>query len=122
MACGGATVASRPMVQVLKRHESPSCKAPTQTVALPLHVQTLQRALNVDRLLDQVERVLEDSLENSREGYEILKSTKRLFSQAGSESSKRRRTQHYNFSHVTEERKWVQVCTMYICIFFAVAL
>ena len=105
-------MASRPAVPLLKQQDSSpssSCKTQRQTVALPLHVQTLQRALNVDRLIDQVEKVLEDSLENSREGYEILKSTKTLFTQATVETNKRRKAQQFNFSHVTEERKWVQV-------------
>lgn len=67
----------------------------------------------MDRLIDQVEKVLEDSLESSQEGYEILKSAKSLFTQAGAEKNKRRKTQLYNFSNVTEERKWVQVCFHY---------
>jgi ElaB/YqjD/DUF883 family membrane-anchored ribosome-binding protein len=117
-AGGGVIVASRPPpVQLSKQQEdSSSCtKTQRQTVALPLHVQTLQRALNVDRLINQVERVLDESLETSRDGYEALKSTKSLLSQASADSSsrnsnnKRRKTQLYNFSHVTEERKWVQV-------------
>lgn len=33
-----------------------------QKVALPLHVQKLQGALCLDRLIDQVERVFNDSL------------------------------------------------------------
>lgn len=109
------TVASRPPpVQLSKQQEDSSCaKSQRQTVALPLHVQTLQRALNLDRLINQVEKVLDESLETSRDGYEALKSTKSLLSQASADSSsssnKRRKTQLYNFSHVTEERKWVQV-------------
>ena len=115
MACGGVAVASGPVAQLLKQHDSATCKTHTQTVALPLHVQTLQRALNVDRLLDQVEKVLEDSVESSREGYQILESTKKLFTQVGIECTKRRKTHYYNFSHVTEERKWVQV-RMDVCV------
>lgn len=111
------TVASRPPLQLSKQQEDSSLctKTQRQTVALPLHVQTLQRALNLDRLINQVEKVLDESLETSRDGYEALKSTKSLLSQASADSSsrssnnKRRKTQLYNFSHVTEERKWVQV-------------
>ena len=109
MATGGVTVASRP-IQLSKQQEGLCAKTQRQTVALPLHVQTLQRALNLDRLINQVEKVLDESLESSRDGYEALKSTKSLLSQASADSSnKRRKTQIYNFSHVTEERKWVQV-------------
>ena len=35
---------------------------PVQKVALPLHVQKLQGALNLDALIDQVERVFNESL------------------------------------------------------------
>ena len=119
MATGGVTLASGPVQLSKQQEKDSSCCTVTQrqTVALPLHVQTLQRALNLDRLINQVERVLNESLETSCDGYEALKSTKTVLSRAsadsadsdGNNSNKRRKTQLYNFSHVTEERKWVQV-------------
>ena len=116
MATGGVTVltSGRPTQLSKQQHQQKgidgsAAKMERQTVALPLHVQTLQRALNLDRLINQVEMVLDESLESSRDGYEVLKSTKSLLSQASADSNKRRKTLLYNFSHVTEERKWVQV-------------
>lgn len=110
MATGGVTLATGPTVQLLKEDDSSSCDVQRQSVALPLHVQTLQRALNVDRLIDQVEKVLGESLENSREGYEILKSTKTFITRATAKNGKQRKGRQFNFSRVAEERKWVQVC------------
>lgn len=109
MSSGGVTVAPKPVLALKQPQDSLSCMAQRQTVALPLHVQTLQRALNIDRLLDQVEKVLGESLEDSKDGYDILESTKTILSQTSVENRKRRKTRQYNFSHVTEERKWVKV-------------
>ena len=43
--------------------------AGVQKVALPLHVQMLQRALNVDQLISQVQAVLDDSQDSVRYVY-----------------------------------------------------
>ena len=110
MASGGVTVLSKPVLPLKQPQDVDfSSMAQRQTVALPLHVQTLQRALNVDRLLDQVERVLEESLDGLEDGHDVLKSTKAMLARASGDNRKRRKTSQFNFAHVTEERKWVKV-------------
>lgn len=45
----------------------------TQKVALPLHVQKLQGALNLDKLIDQVEKAFNDSLSPEKTvGYVLV--------------------------------------------------
>ena len=57
----GATAAGTAAAPAAPRHPHPP---PRQRVALPLHVQKLQGVLNLDRFIDQVERVFNESLEN----------------------------------------------------------
>lgn len=62
MASGGSVVVSQAPVA----GEESMVASGVQKVALPLHVQMLQRALNVDRLINQVQAVLSDSKDGVR--------------------------------------------------------
>lgn len=44
----------------------PPSPLPRQKVALPLHVQKLQGALSLDRFIDQVERVFNEAVRESK--------------------------------------------------------
>lgn len=54
-------MASQPTASKVPVAPSPSA-LPLQKVALPLHVQKLQGALNLDALINQVERAFNESL------------------------------------------------------------
>lgn len=74
-----------------------------QKVALPLHVQKLQGALNLDALINQVERAFNESLTVEKV---VRHGCVSHTSDAPTEGVGPR---VYNFTHVTEERQWVKV-------------
>ena len=55
-------MATQPAVGTESSSTTPLLHSLKQRVALPLHVQKLQRALNLDRFIDQVERVFNEAL------------------------------------------------------------
>lgn len=98
---------------------------PKQRVALPLHVQKLQRALNLDNFIDQVERAYNESLAmRMSAGYDCFcfKYLGLIFVRCHRSKSdslkqvKKPAPRVYNFMHVTEERQWVKASEeQYLC-------
>ena len=99
---------------------------PEQKVAMPLHVQKLQGALCLDKLIDQVEQAFNDSLSLRKDsiGYSahyieihtVLLYLSPMGIRKHSDGFKGiphldqlKGPRVYNFTHVTEERQWVKV-------------
>jgi DNA helicase INO80 len=77
----------------------------TQRAALPLHVQRLQQLLNISPLLNHIEKVFADSESDcsSRAAIKQSSDVQLCLEQAAASDAR-----VYNFSLITEERKWVQ--------------
>lgn len=100
---------------------------PKQKVALPLHVQKLQRALDLDKFIDQVELVFNNSLSLDKSvryamwiwtcvfmcvfvswGHHLHRDQLDVLKDVPV-ASKSNSLKVYNFSNVTEERQWIKV-------------
>lgn len=97
---------------------------PKQKVALPLHVQKLQRALDLDKFIDQVELVFNNSLSLDKSVRYAMRMWMCVFIVSWGHhlhrdqldvlkdvpvASKSNSLKVYNFSNVTEERQWIKV-------------